>query len=72
MKEGSDMVPNMAPSSTSTRRKQLKQIAVYMLLALGAVAMARHDAAEDFSRLDALFFTARDWILICAYCFAIP
>ena len=33
---------------------------------------ARHDSAEDFSRLDALLFTAMDWIFIPAYCFALP
>ncbi len=33
---------------------------------------ARRDSAEDFSRLDALLFTAMAWILIPAYCFAIP
>ena len=33
---------------------------------------ARHDSAEDFSRLGALLFTAMGWIFIPAYCFAIP
>ena len=33
---------------------------------------ARHDSAEDFSRLDALLFTAMAWIFIPAYCFAVP
>ena len=36
------------------------------------MCMARHDSAEDFSRLDALLFTAMAWIFIPAYCFAIP
>ena len=31
------------------------------------LAAARHDSAKDFSRLDALLFTATDWILIPAY-----
>ena len=31
---------------------------------------ARHDSAEDFSRLNALLCTAMDRILIPAYCFA--
>ena len=35
-------------------------------------AYARHDSAEDFSRLDALLFTAMAWIFIPAYCFALP
>ena len=30
------------------------------------------DSAEDFSRLNALLFTATDWIFIPAYCFALP
>ena len=29
-------------------------------------------SAEDFSRLDALLFTAAAWIFIPAYCFALP
>ena len=33
---------------------------------------ARQDSAEDFSRLDALLFTAMAWIFIPAYCFALP
>ena len=33
---------------------------------------ARQDSAEDFSRLDALLFTAMAWIFIPAHCFAIP
>ena len=33
---------------------------------------ARQDSAEDFSRLNALLFTAMAWIFIPAYCFAIP
>ena len=33
---------------------------------------ARQASAEDFSRLDALLFTAMAWIFIPAYCFAIP
>ena len=33
---------------------------------------ARHDSAEDFSRLDALLFTAMAWIFIPAYCSANP
>ena len=32
----------------------------------------RDSAAEDFSRLGALLFTATAWIFIPAYCFAIP
>ena len=35
-------------------------------------ADARRDSAEDFSRLNALLFTAMAWIFIPAYCFAIP
>ena len=35
-------------------------------------AQARQDFAEDFSRLNALLFTATDWIFIPAYCFALP
>ena len=31
---------------------------------------ARHDSAEDFSRLNALLCTAMGWIFIPAYCFA--
>ena len=35
--------------------------------------VARHDSAEHFSRLNALLFTATDWIFITVpYCFAIP
>ena len=34
--------------------------------------MARQDSAEDFSRLDALLFTAMARIFIPAYCFALP
>ena len=34
--------------------------------------LACQDSAEDFPRLDALLFTAMAWILIPAYCFAIP
>mgnify|MGYP002039486777 CR=1 FL=1 len=33
---------------------------------------ARQDSAENFSRLDALLFTATAWIFIPAYCFAVP
>ena len=33
---------------------------------------ARRDSAEDFSRLNALLFTAVAWIFIPAYCFAVP
>ena len=33
---------------------------------------ARRDSAKDFSRLNALCFTAMGWILIPAYCFAVP
>ena len=33
---------------------------------------ARRDSAEDFSRLNALLFTAMAWIFIPAYCFAVP
>ncbi len=33
---------------------------------------ARHDSAEDFSRLNALLFTAMGLIFIPAYCFAVP
>ena len=33
---------------------------------------SRRDSAEDFSRLNALLFTAMAWILIPAYCFAVP
>ena len=36
----------------------------------GAVP-ARQDSAEDFSRLNALLFTAMAWIFIPACCFAI-
>ena len=32
----------------------------------------RRDSAEDFSQLNALLCTARDWIFIPAYCFATP
>ena len=32
--------------------------------------IARHDSAEDFSRLNALLCTAMGWIFIPAYCFA--
>ena len=32
---------------------------------------ARHDSAEDFTRLKAPCCTAMDWMLIPAYCFAI-
>ena len=40
---------------------------------LCATCWARHDSAEDFSRLGgALLFTATGWIFIPAYCFAIP
>ena len=35
-------------------------------------SMARQDSAEDFSRLDALLYTAMAWIFIPAYCFALP
>ena len=35
-------------------------------------APACQDSAEDFSRLNALLCTAMGWILIPAYCFAIP
>jgi len=35
------------------------------------VVRARQDSAEDFSRLDALLFTAMAWIFIPAYRFAI-
>ena len=39
--------------------------------ALGrGLAFARRDSAEDFSRLDALLFTAMAWSFIPAYCFA--
>ena len=34
--------------------------------------LARRDSAEHFSRLNALLFTATDWIFIPAHCFAIP
>ena len=37
-----------------------------------AKAVARHDPAEDFSRLNALLFTAMGWIFIPAYCFTVP
>ena len=33
---------------------------------------ARHGSAEDFSPLNALLCTTMAWILIPAYCFAIP
>ena len=33
-------------------------------------AEARHDSAEDFSRLNALLCTAMGWVFIPAYCFA--
>ena len=33
---------------------------------------ARHDSAEDCSRLGALLFTAMAWIFIPAHCFANP
>ena len=33
---------------------------------------ARDDSAEDFSRLNALLFTATAWIFIPTYCFAVP
>ena len=36
------------------------------------LCVARRDSAEDFSRLNALLFTAMAWIFIPAYCFAIP
>ena len=36
------------------------------------VPTARQDSAEDFSRLNALLFTAMGWIFIPAYCFAVP
>ena len=35
-------------------------------------SIARRDSAEDLSRLDALLFTASDWIFIPAHCFAVP
>ena len=37
-----------------------------------AFIFARRDSAEDFSRLNALLFTAMAWILIPAHCFAVP
>jgi len=39
---------------------------------LTLVAHARHDSAEDFSRLNALLFTAMGWIFIPVYYFAVP
>ena len=39
---------------------------------MGALMKARHDSAEDFSRLGALLFTDMARIFIPAYCFAIP
>ena len=41
------------------------------VLAVATRFTARRDSAEDFSRLDALIFTAMAWIFIPAYCFAI-
>ena len=41
-------------------------------LAPAIVHFARHDFAEDFSRLNALLCTAIGWIFIPAYCFAVP
>ena len=38
----------------------------------GVPTLARLVSAEDFSRLDALLFTATAWIFIPAYCFALP
>ena len=35
------------------------------------MSLARHDSAEDFSRLNALIFTAVAWMFIPACCFAI-
>ena len=43
-----------------------------MFLRLAWHCSARRDSAEDFSRLKARRCTAMAWILIPAYCFAIP
>ena len=37
-----------------------------------AIAPARHDSAEHFSRKKVQHCTAMGWIFIPAYCFAIP
>ena len=46
--------------------------AAHLALTHQCPTWARHDSADDFSRLNALLFTAMDWIFIPAYCFAIP
>ena len=45
---------------------------ILCLCAVLWTSVARRDSAEDFSRLNALLFTAVAWIFIPVYCFAIP
>ena len=45
---------------------------LYQICGYLAILTARHDSAEDFSRLNALLCTAMAWIFIPAYCFAVP
>ena len=72
------LAPLRALGALDLRGNPLPTIAnrVYLLAALlrpGARSyLARHDSAEDFSRLNAILFTAMASIFIPAYCFAIP
>ena len=54
-------------SQSKSADTQAKIVADFYGLSLGD---ARRDSAEDFSRLNALLYTAMDRILIPAYCFA--
>ena len=56
----------------ATAREHGGRIPCVVVHDAGRENTACHDSAEHFSRLDALLFTATAWILIVAYCFAIP
>ena len=51
-------------------RKRVHLLMQALVMLVPVMSMARRDSAEDFSRLDALLFTAMGWIFIPAYCFA--
>ena len=70
--DGAGLIPRFvtelfAPFAGDNAVKTITVVASYV-----EIYNARHDSAEDLSRLKAPRCTAMDWILIPAYCFAIP
>ena len=65
-------LPATQPDDAALDRARMAAATAAVKSRLYVSLQARHDSAEDFSRLKAPCCTAMDWIFIPAYCFAIP